>query len=108
MKKIGKRIAKIFSAMGMFLFGIYNKVSASDSKIIPSLYNKYEERIIVDYIRILFIPVIVMIGLIIYWKTSKLEKDKKRNTVIFIIILTIILTVIYVLINYDSVIYTVS
>lgn len=104
MKKIWKKITKIISNIGLALFTFGTKVMARDfDKIVP-MYGiepiepkepTFWEKVL-PIIKIVFLPLLLIIGLIVYWKKSKAEKKKK----IYITIASIIfVALIYVLIN---------
>ena len=107
MKKLLNKIVKIFSGIGLALFALGNKVMALDitTDLLygppnPDLYGvvkpektSFWEKIL-PIIKIVFIPLILIIGLIIYWRKSKSDKGTK--------ILLIICIVIFVLIIYGA------
>ncbi len=99
MKKIWKKITKIISNIGLALFTFGTKVMA-----IRPLYGiepiepkepTFGEKAL-PIIKNLFIPLILVIGLIVCWKNKKI----KQNTKIYITVGIIILcSIIYVIIN---------
>ena len=102
MKKVLSKITKLFSSIGLALFTFGTKVMARDfDKIVP-LYGiepvepkkpTFLEKSL-PIIKGVFIPLILIIGLIIYWRKSKSDKGAK--------ILLIICIVIFVLIIYGA------
>lgn len=104
MKKVLSKITKLFSSIGLALFTFGTKVMARDfDKIVP-LYGiepiepkepTFWEKAL-PIIKNLFIPLILVIGLIVCWKNKKI----KQNTKIYITVGIIILcSIIYVIIN---------
>lgn len=104
MKKIWKKITKIISSIGLALFTFEPNVFATDknkfwsrlqpaygvpvepAKPEPTFWEK-----ILPIIKIVFIPLLLIIGLIVYWKKSKAEKKKKIYLTIGIIILVAVI-----------------
>lgn len=105
MKNICKKISKIFGIMGTFLFSIWNKVLAAvdleniASRMEPE-YGVPKNNLIIykifDFGKILIIPVILLIGLYIYYKKKDKEKYAKRIIIIkrLLIIISVILIII--------------
>ena len=106
MRKIWSKIRKIFINIGLALFTFGTKVMALNPKTdilygIPEpgpLYGvepvKPEQTFFEKALPILktvFLPLIFVIGLIVYWKKSKAEKKDKIYVIVEILILGVII-----------------
>lgn len=100
MKKFKERILKILSGIGIAIFTFITDVNALTPLYgipEPKLYGvvKPEEpsfwEKILPIIKIVFIPLILIIGLIIYWRKSKATKKNKIYLTTGIIILVAVI-----------------
>ena len=106
MSKVWSKIRKIFSSIGIALFAFGTKVNAFKPvyNITPSEYGVFNPKSEPSFwektlpiIRFVLIPLLLVIGLIVYWKKSKAEKKMKIYITVGIIFLGV---AIYAIINW--------
>lgn len=101
--KILNKIKKVFVGIGIFFITIYTKVlAASDSLATQLMYGVPPDQNdsiinvrgniwrIISYI---IIPLVTIIGAIIYWKKSKSSTRRKVLTLLIIVILVVLLII---------------